>query len=213
MKLYNLDHSPYATRVRTVIRKKGLDIPIEAPPVALRTTEFVERFPVGKLPVLELDDGHMVADSWVIMEYLENVFPQPALAPTEPLARAQMSLLARCADTCLGPGGLFPLFALVSQPDGRDNAGEVLENLDKELARLNRTLQSLPEFQRREVHLGDIALVPHVDYVKLLTPMFGRPDMLAQYETLVAWDTWVKQDEFVAASSQEMLEAVAAFFG
>ena len=73
MKLYNLDHSPYATRVRMQIHKKGLEIAIEPPPDALGTPEFLARFPMGKIPVLELDDGSQLPDSWVIMDYLEEV--------------------------------------------------------------------------------------------------------------------------------------------
>ena len=76
MKLYNLDHSPYASRVRTQIRKKGLDIEFAAPPVELRTPEFNQRFPMGKIPVLELDDGSQVPDSWSVEKltqaYLEK---------------------------------------------------------------------------------------------------------------------------------------------
>ena len=101
MKLYNLDHSPYATRVRVQIRKKELDVAIEAPPVALGSPEFIQRFPLGKIPVLELDDGSQLPDSWVIMEYLEDVMPALPLRPQGARACAHMQLLARYTDTYL----------------------------------------------------------------------------------------------------------------
>ena len=84
VKLYNLDHSPYATRVRMQIYKKGLDLEILPAPAALRTPEFMARFPMGKIPVLELDDGRQVPDSWVIMEYLEDCQAGESLRPQDP---------------------------------------------------------------------------------------------------------------------------------
>ena len=103
MKLYNLDHSPYATRVRMQIFKKDLPVTIEPPPAPARTPQFLARFPLGKIPVLELDDGSQLPDSWVIMGYLEDVMPAVSLRPEGARANAHMQLLARYADTCLGP--------------------------------------------------------------------------------------------------------------
>ena len=89
MILYNLDHSPYATRVRILAYHKSLPLDVEPPPVPLRTDEFRERFPIAKIPVLQLDDGTEIGDSWAIMEYLEACNPEPALVPGDALARAE----------------------------------------------------------------------------------------------------------------------------
>ena len=213
MKLYNLDHSPFATRVRIQIYKKDLDIDIEPPPVALGSADFVQRFPMGKIPVLALDDGGQLSDSWVIMEYLEDVTPARSLRPEGATARAHMQLLARCADTCLGPTGLFPLFALLTSGAGNQDATQALAALELELARLERLLQSLPDFQQRDLHLGDIALVPHLEYVVLLAPMFGADKILAQCPAVEAWRDWVRGDAAVARGAGEMDAAVKAFFG
>ena len=212
MKLYNLDHSPYATRVRVQIYKKQLDITIEPPPEALRTAEFIQRFPMGKIPVLELDDGSHLPDSWVIMEYLEDVMPAMALRPEGATARAQMQLLARYTDTYLGPAAVAPLFTRVATPGGTENAQEQLAALDNELARLERLLQFLPDFNDRPLHLGDIVLAPSIDYVLLLGPMFGRQDPLENYPLVSAWWQWVTADAAVARGSEEMRTAVQAFF-
>jgi glutathione S-transferase len=213
VKLYNLDHSPYATRVRIQIYKKGLDVAIEAPPVALRTDAFNERFPLGKLPILELDNKHHLPDSWVIMEYLEDTRPAIPLRPQDPMAKAQMQMLARCTDTYLGPGGLFPLFARVASGGATDGADELLANLHTELARLDRLLNWLPEFARRDLHLGDIALVPSVDYILMLMPLFGQQDPLAKYAAITRWWDWVNRDEYVTQGANEMRQAARAFFG
>ncbi|MEH6580313.1 MAG: glutathione S-transferase family protein [Halioglobus sp.] len=213
MKLYNLDHSPYATRVRMQVYKKGLDIAVEPPPEALRTPEFMARFPLGKIPVLEFDDGSHIADSWVIMEYLEETNPEVMLKPTEPLARAQMLALARYADTCLGPSGVLPLFALVGSAGGTEGADAQLSALDQEFARLERLLGQLPDFTARELHLGDIALAPHMEYALLLAPLFGMEQPLSAYPGVSAWRDWVLDDAAIARCANEMLTAARAFFG
>lgn len=212
MKLYSLNHSPYATRVRTVIRKKALDVQIVAPTEALRTEEFVAHFPMGKIPVLELDDGSQLPDSWVIMEYLDATGGGLALTPDTTLERAHMQLLARYADTYLSPGGLFPLFNVVVQGRVAEGAEAEMASLDAELARFERLLGMLPDFADRKLNLGDIALVPHLDFVQMLTPLFGNSDPLASYPGVAAWHQWVLEDEAVAESSREMAEATAAFF-
>ncbi|MEH6516700.1 MAG: glutathione S-transferase family protein [Halioglobus sp.] len=213
MKLYNLDHSPYATRVRMQIHTKNLDVGIEPSPVALGAPEFVARFPFGKIPILALDNGSHLADSWVIMEYLEDITDSVPLRPAGALARAEMQTLARCADTCLGPAAVFPLFSLVGA--GAEAAGVegALSALDQELTRLERLLQALPDFATRELHLGDIALVPHVDYLLLLAPIFGRENPLAAYPRISAWRDHVGKNVGVARGATEMLTAAKAFFG
>lgn len=212
MKLYNLNHSPYATRVRTVIRKKGLEVEISVPDQALRTEEFIAHFPLGKIPVLELDDGSQLPDSWVIMEYLDAVGDGLPLSPSGTLERAHMQLLTRYADTYLSPGGLFPLFNVVTQGRIAEGAKQELAALDNELARLERLLKMLPAFESRALNLGDMALVPHLDFVMMLTPLFGRTDPLADYPRVAEWLQWAKSDAAVARSAQEMAEAVAGFF-
>jgi glutathione S-transferase len=212
VKLYNLDHSPYATRVRMQIYKKQLDIAIVPPPVELGSEAFLDRFPMGKLPVLELDDGTHLPDSMVIMEYLEEVTPAVSLRPEGARASAQMQLLARYADTYLGPSALSLLFARLTSGAGTEGAEADVAALDNELARLQRLLEYLPPFEQRELHLGDIALAPHMDYVMMLAPMFGVDQPLRDYPRVIAWREWVLADDAVARASAEMLTAVQAFF-
>lgn len=212
MKLYNLMHSPYASRVRAFIRKRGLAVEIVQPGETLRTPEFLAHFPMGKLPVLELDDGTQLPDSWVIMEYLDTLPGEGQLVPAEPLERARMQMLVRYADTYLAPGGLFPLFQKVGQGPGAEGVEQALAGLDAELARLERLLDMLPDFRQRSVHAGDLALVSAMDFVLMLCPLFGRPDVLGDYPLVRDWYAWVQQDTAVAATSEEMRSAAMAFF-
>lgn len=210
MKLYNLDHSPYSTRVRMQVRYKSLPVEILPPPIALRTPEFMARFAMGKVPVLELDDGTLISESTVIMDYLEDVFVQQPMRPADPLARAQMGMLSRYADTHMGPAALFPIFKAAMAPAGVDWQPHI-DALGVELARLQRLLSSLPNCHTRGLHLGDVALVPTMLYVLAMTPMLGVSDVLADYPAVAEWWQWVKAFDVVADTSDEMIAAYKAF--
>ncbi len=74
MKLYSADLSPYSARVRMQIYAKGIkDIVFELPE-HWGMPKFRERFPIGRVPVLDID-GDMMPESEVIAEYLEEFIP------------------------------------------------------------------------------------------------------------------------------------------
>jgi glutathione S-transferase len=211
MKLYNLQNSPFATRVRAFIRHKNLDVEICDPPQALRTAEFAEAFALAKLPVLALGDGDYLSESTVIMDYLEDLHPSQPLVPTEALARAQNRMLERCADTHLGPG-LFPLFSELMAPSTDPSVIEQkFEALSKELGKLQNLLAALPDYNRRSLQTGDICLATTVYYVGAMADHFGRGDLLANYPGISSWWDWVNGFPAVIESLEEMAAAHNAF--
>jgi glutathione S-transferase len=210
MKLINLDHSPYATRVRILIYKKNLPIEIVPPPLALRTPEFLAQYPLGKVPVLELDDGSSLPESTVILDYLEDTCGGLALRPDEPLARAQMQLLARVADTHLGPEALFPIFRAVMSPGETDWQAH-RDALHAQLSKLDHLLASFPACTQRSLHLGDITLVPTLHYVVALAPVLSLNNVLGDFPNVETWWQWVQSDAAVKKASDELQLAFEAF--
>jgi len=100
MKLYSWDLSPYSARVRMQIYAKGLtDIAIEQPPT-YGSPKFYEDHPIGRIPLLEID-GEAIAESDVIAEYLEEIYPEPSLLGATPRENAQIRTLARIGDIYL----------------------------------------------------------------------------------------------------------------
>jgi glutathione S-transferase len=98
MKLYDLPPSPNARRVRIFIAEKGLDIPIE--PIDMmagenKSEEYLGKNPLGKMPVLELDDGTCLAESASICRYLEEMHPTPPLMGTDAKSRALVDMWHR----------------------------------------------------------------------------------------------------------------------
>ena len=98
MKLYDLPPSPNARRVRIFIAEKGLDIPVV--PVNMMTgenqsEEYLAKNPLGKMPLLELDDGTCIAESAAICRYLEEMNPEPPLLGRDAVDRALVDMWHR----------------------------------------------------------------------------------------------------------------------
>lgn len=60
-----------------------------------RLPEFLALNPQGLLPALETDDGHVLTQSLAIIEYLDELLPEPALLPTDPVQRAKVRAVAQ----------------------------------------------------------------------------------------------------------------------
>ncbi|GAA5525471.1 hypothetical protein Maes01_02041 [Microbulbifer aestuariivivens] len=209
MKLYSLPHSPYAARVRIQARIDQLPVEVLPPPVPLRTEMFMQRFPLGKVPVLELDDGEVIAESWAIMEYLAEAGPASSdLLPNTPLERARMRVLGRYADLHLATNALFPLFR-VAMGAGQGDTAAIAESLRAELLKGERLLADLGS--DRQLSLGDIALAPTILYLQELAPVAGVKDPLEGFPELSAWWAWVNSFPAVSETLEEVRAGYHAF--
>jgi len=210
MKLFNGDLSPYATRVRIQIRLKNLDIDIVPPPAPLRTPEIRQEFILGKIPVLELDDGSYMPDSMVIMEYLEDIFPETPLRPEGARERADMNLLIRYSDTYFAPA-LFPLFRALSAMPDDDGKGALMTTFKAEVATLDRLLGAMPSYKDRPINIGDIALAPNLFFGVLLAPIFGETKLLEGFDNIQSWWAHVTENEEIKRGIDEIDIAFKAF--
>src|SRR6059058_409215 len=86
--LYTAVRCPYAARARIVLAEKGLEYDAVEIDLGDRPAWLYEKNPLGKVPVYEEEGGFVLPESWVIMEYLEERFPEPALWPADPAERA-----------------------------------------------------------------------------------------------------------------------------
>ena len=121
MKLYVFIVAPNPTRVRLYLAEKaaaGTAIPVTQVMVNLpkgeqKLPEHLARNPLGRLPVLELDDGSFLTESVAIAEYLEELFPEPAMIGADARSRARVRELDRIADL----GVLLPVGRIVHATD------------------------------------------------------------------------------------------------
>ncbi len=84
--LYSLT-SPYARKVRVAAIEKRIEVDMQAVVLADPDCPVINHNPLGKIPVLILDDGESLFDSRVIVEFLDNRTPLAKLIPQENSAK------------------------------------------------------------------------------------------------------------------------------
>jgi len=100
MKLIGTPTSPYTRKARVVLAEKRIEyeLVVEAPYDA--ASEVPVYNPLGKVPVLVLDDATTIFDSRVIVEYLDNASPVAKLLPEGTRHRIQARRWEALADGC-----------------------------------------------------------------------------------------------------------------
>ena len=100
MKLIGTPTSPYTRKARVVLAEKRIeyDFVLDAPLDS--ATRVPDYNPLGKVPVLVLDDETTIFDSRVISEYLDNASPVTRLIPEDTRQRIQARRWEALADGC-----------------------------------------------------------------------------------------------------------------
>ena len=148
--LYAAERCPFAARARIALAEKGIAYDAVEIDLDDRPGWLYEKNPLGRVPVYEEDEGLVLPESEVIMEYLEDRYPEPALWPADPAERALGRLWLERFDDRLGAA-----YYAARRGDGR-------EELDDRLDDLDRTLEAQPWLSGREYGLADIGYVPWV---------------------------------------------------
>ena len=105
LELYHHGSSVCAAKVRLVLAEKGLAWQghyIDILKGEQFQPDYMQLNPKAVVPTLR-HDGHAVVESTVIAEYLDEVFPAPALKPDDPLKRAEMRVWTKAVDEQLHP--------------------------------------------------------------------------------------------------------------
>ena len=187
--LYTAERCPYAARARITLAEKG--IAYEAVEIDLqdRPAWLYEKNPLGRVPVYEEDEGLVLPESEVIMEYLEERYPEPALWPADPAERALGRLWVQRFDDRLGNA-----YYAARRGDGHDE-------LEARLGELDRALEAQPWLSGRDYGLADIAYLP---WILRATRRLG-----VELEPFPALEAWLARAVARPALEPE-LEAAAA---
>ena len=139
MKLIGTPTSPYTRKARVVLAEKRIDYEfvVDAPyDAASRVSTYN---PLGKIPVLVLDDATTIFDSRVIVEYLDNASPVTKLLPEDTRHRIQTrrweALADGCTDACV---------AIVMERR-RPEALQFADWIAKQQGKVDRALKAMSE--------------------------------------------------------------------
>jgi glutathione S-transferase len=166
--LYDAARCPYCARVRIALAEKGVGYETHEIDLAARPGWLYTKNPSGRVPVLE-EDAFVLPESVVIMEYLEERFPEPALWPADAGERALARLWLDRFDVRLGDD-------YYARRRGEASL------LEERLGALDAVLEGQPFLTGRDYGLADIGYLPWI-----LRARSNLGVELDGYQALSAW--------------------------
>jgi len=130
IELYHAEPIANSVKVMICLFEKGVEFKshyVNLLAFEQHSPEYLAINPDGIVPSL-VHDGVVITETTVINEYLDEVFPEPALKPRDPVARARMRTWTKWIDEYFGPNGsrigwqflLYPL----AQKLGKEEMGK-----------------------------------------------------------------------------------------
>ena len=179
--LYDAARCPYCARARIMLAEKNVEHETIEIDLADRPAWIYEKNETGRVPVIE-EDAWILPESSVILEYLEERYPDPSLLPADPADRALARVWIFRHDDFTKP-----YYALRREEDG------AAARFDEQLAKLDAALQRQPWLTGGEYGLADIAYVP---WVLRARDMLGVS--LDRFEALSDWVERLEQRPAIA---------------
>ena len=205
MKLYSVDLSPYAARLRMQIYAKGItDIAFEQPAADWGMPKFRERFPIGRIPLLDID-GDTIPESEVIAEYLEEIYPEPSLLGNTPRETAHIRLLARIGEIYI-INNTFTLSRLTGALSRRTPSAARNDAVTEQLiVELVQNLKALDRLIGKDgfaccgrITLADCVLVPGLFRVENILPIVGVDTPIPAIANVAAYWSAIQRNEHAA---------------
>ncbi|MFZ2854101.1 MAG: glutathione S-transferase [Rhodocyclaceae bacterium] len=129
MKLIGTLTSPYARKARVVLAEKKIEYDFELDSPWTPESQVANVNPLGKIPVLVLDDNTVLFDSRVIVEYLDNVAPNNKLMPAPNRERTEVKRWEALADGVCDAAAL--IFLERKRPPKQQSADWIARQEDK----------------------------------------------------------------------------------
>ncbi len=198
MKLFVNQTSPYARKVRIVVKEKRLDArvalidvdPWNDPPALLETS------PLSKVPAMVTDDGIVLTESDTIARYLDELVPSPQMMLMDMATRTEAT--SRIA---LLQGMIDAAFDAVIEKR-RPASGQWPDWIARQQRAVERGLAVVSKMPRpeRRFDLGDVSLVCLLGYLDFRHPSIA---WRTNYPELAKWFDGVSQRTSVASTGPE----------
>ncbi len=190
MKLLYTPNSPYARKVRIVALEKHIELVLQEVVLGAPESPLKQHNPLGKIPVLILDDGDNLYDSRVIVEYLDNHAPGTHLIPQDNSSKIWVRRWEALADG-ISDAAIAAMLEGRRPPEQQSQA-----NIDKQMAKvmlglevLNLDITKKKWCVNETFSLADIALGCMLGYLdvrhKQLNWQDNYPNLAKHYSVLV----------------------------
>jgi glutathione S-transferase len=204
MKLFTFATSPYARKVRIVLDHKGIPYePVERCYSLDRKEDLRAASIRAEVPVLALDDGRTIADSTIICEYLEQVYPTPAIFPKDAYERARMRRLEDLCDRTFDAVGYGYYLGVLRKdaPEAPAMRQAAIDECRMLLQVLEREVAADGFFCGNSPSLADFAAICHVPLASAM-----RID-LKDTPRIAAWTRRMREIPAVAADRERASKA------
>ncbi|KAM9477238.1 glutathione S-transferase omega-1-like [Clarias gariepinus] len=161
IRVYSMRFCPYAQRPRLVLKAKGIEAEIVNIHLKEKPEWYLEKNPLGQVPTVETSSGHVVYESPITCEYLDELYPEKKLFPSDPFAKAQQKMLLEEYSK------VIPLFYKIPMTKIKGEDVSALEaELREKLSKMNKVL-----INKKTKYFGGDS-VTMIDY--LIWPWFER---------------------------------------
>lgn len=174
MKLVTSLTSPYGRKARVVLLEKKIPFQLQVENPWLPDSPVPSFNPLGKVPVLVLEDGVSVFDSRVIVEYLDHVSPVAHLIPSELKSRMVVRGVEALADG-VTDAAVAVYLEKKRAPEQQSSDWLLLQEktLFRGLEALSEALGENPWYLGNSMTLADVACGCMLGYLELRFPEIG----------------------------------------
>ena len=188
MKLIGSYASPFTRKVRIVLAEKKIEYDFELDNPWNPDAKAAKLSPLGKVPVLVLDDGTALFDSRVIVEFLDNASPLSRLLPAENRERIDVRRWEALADGVLDAGVLMRAESTQRKPAQRSQTwvDRQMGKVRSGLAAMDAALSERLWCTGTAYSLADIAVGVCLGWFDFRFPQLGWKDDHANLARLQA---------------------------
>jgi glutathione S-transferase len=183
MKLIGSLASPFVRKVRVVLAEKKLDYRFELENVWAADTTIARLNPLGKVPSLIMEDGNVMIDSRVMVEYLDTLTPVCKLLPPNGRDRADIKCWEALADGLADAAILIRLERTLRAPEQQSEEwiARQMRKVQLTLASMSEKLGEQPYCAGTHYSLADVAVGCTLGWLLFRFPDIGWRD---EYENL-----------------------------
>lgn len=209
MKLYYHPLSTYSQKVLIALYEKGLEFDGEI--VNLMDPEardkYRERYPLGKIPCLELDDGHLIPESSIIIEYLDPL-AKPALIKGNADETRRIRFKDRMFDLYLN-NAIGTLFFQKLKPESEQDPQRIAEctfHIQTMYGFMENEFGKQSYANGEEFLMSDCSAAPPLFYAQQLLPFAEHKNIVAYWERLKSRPSIQRTHEEAAPFLAEMMK-------